>query len=302
MIMTPFSKTPAPRAADWGFSVTIGIGIIAEMGRSIITVTDRKVDFGSYGADRAVDKVHLLVAHHVGEHDDFCALWFALLAGDDVEYVEPIVIRAKELLNHSSDHPASEIVDALDSAFAESIRKQIENKVLRKRGFTSKSFAETGKQKCPSSAYLTLCERIDRVKLNIKFLLGGYDVSNNAHLFEIDGENAPKCYDSLGMWAIGSGAYTALSCLSYYVNKFGALNRKSTEEALFFALGAKFMAESSGTVGRDTLAEIVTFDNVRTVGNKTVDSVREIWDSEASLRVPSDIENRIRELKKRDNW
>lgn len=301
MITPRTSKLPAPRAADWGFGVTIGIGAICEYGSEIVTITDRKVDFGGYGADRAVDKSSGFVCHR-REKYSMESIWFALAAGNDVEYVDPVLGRARELLNYSSVHPASEIANALDAAFGESLRKQIENKVLRKRGFTSESFAETGRQRCTPSVYMSLCDRIDRVKLSLKFLLCGYDRHQDAHLFEIDGENAPKCYDSLGMWAIGEGAYPAMSCLSYYVDKLGEFAIKSESEALFLALGAKFMAESAGTVGKETRAEIITFNNIRLVDEKTITSVREIWEKEAALRLPDNIKDRMQELKKRDKW
>jgi hypothetical protein len=293
-------RLPAPRPADWGFGVTIGIGVICGFGNSIVTITDKKVDFGSYAADHAVFKTNLLVGHLVGDEAD--RIWFTLIAGDDVEYSTPILDRTRELLDRHSIHPTEEIVDALDTAFGESISKQIENKVLRKRGFTTKTFTETGRQKCTPSVYFSLCERIDQVKIRLKFLLCGFDETKKPHMFEIDGENQPKCYDSIGMWAIGSGAYSAMSCMSYYVDQDDMFALLDPEEALFLALGAKFMAESSGLVGKQTLAEIITFDDFKIVPDQTIDSIRKIWKAEAALRVPNDLCNRIRQLRERDKW
>jgi hypothetical protein len=298
-MMDILSKLPAPRAADWGFGVTIGIGVMCDLGAHIVTVSDQKVDFGSYAADYAALKTIALVGN---EHDGgIDRIWHVLIAGNDTEYADPIIDRARKLLRYTSVHPVETIVEALDMAFAEATRKEIEHKVLTKRGFTAETFMETGRRKCGASVDLSRCQKIDQVKLSLKFLLCGFDEAKHPHLYEINGETQPKCYDSIGMWAIGSGAYSAMSCLSYYVNKDGTFYTRGPGAGLFFALGAKFMAESSGDVGTETFAEVHSYGDIWFVEDETVKGIRKIWEAEAALRVPSDLENRVSELRKKSS-
>src|SRR5208283_2723388 len=57
-------------------------------------------------------------------------------------------------------------------------------------------------------------------------------------------------FNSLGFWAIGSGAPAALSSLSFHISPKQLTVYSSVPEAVYFSLAAKFMAESVNDVGR----------------------------------------------------
>jgi 20S proteasome alpha/beta subunit len=108
-----------------------------------------------------------------------------------------------------------------------------------------------GKRKCAASLYQTLCNRIEKVNISLTFLVCGFDDEGSGHIYSVDGKDAPKCHDSVGMWAIGSGAHAALSSLAFHLNKAQLNLTTSVEKATYLAIAAKFMAESSSEVGKE---------------------------------------------------
>lgn len=286
MIGTLLSKLPAPKAADWGWKVTVAIGIICDNGKSVVSVTDQKVSFGdAFSADVIVVKDVPFYANH-----------FALVAGDDAEHAKPILNRAEKILLSLSPCPDSseEVAEAVDQAFAERLHKEISGKVLRKRGFNVESFRERGRQKCTPSAYLNLCERIDRTDISLKFLVCGFDEEGTAHIYLVDGKSAPKCYDAVGMWAIGSGDHAALACLAFHAERLHFAVHEPAEKAMYFALTAKFMSESSGAVGKSTFACVSSKGGLaRYILPSDIGKIRAMWEAEGCPRSPDSLTERM---------
>ncbi len=262
--------------------MTVCVAVLFDKRKGIVQVSDHKVSFGAaFSADnRALKDV------------PFFADYVALVAGDDVEHASPILKRAAAILfsREPYDYSIAAVASAVDEAFGERIQQEISSKVLRKRGFTVETFADKGRQKCTPSAYLALCSRIDQVRLSLKFLICGFD-DNQGHIWCVDGESAPKCYDDVGMWAIGSGAPAALSSLAFHSNRLDFGPFSDDAEAAYFAVASKFMAETSELVGE------ATFCVVRKKGEKPnyldVQDIRNIWEEEGRPRCPSNLGARI---------
>ncbi|MGC2698495.1 MAG: hypothetical protein WA738_22125 [Candidatus Angelobacter sp.] len=286
MIETLLAGLGEPCPADWGFNVSVGIALIADHRKTLITVTDAQVNFGTFSADYAALKNKPI-------HKN----WTVLIAGNDVEHADPILNRASDILRQSPPENPIDVANAVDEAFSERIHNEINNSILRKRGFDVDSFREKRKQKCTPSVYLSLCSRIDQVKISLKFLVCGFDGGGEAHIFLVDGEHAPKNYDRLGMWAIGSGAHSALSFLAFHADQ-GAFGDLTTNEGAYLALGAKFMAETSSDVGKKAafimIFENGTFSNRRSVPYPLITKMKEeIWIPEGMPRLPENIEERM---------
>lgn len=218
----------------------------------------------------------------------------ALIAGDDTEHVTPILERAQQLIYAGTTVKSpGDVADSVDQAFSERLKKEIEARILRKRGFTVESFLEKGKQKCTPSAYLALLNRIDQVSISLKFLICGFDEKGIGHIWGVDGKSAPANYDSVGMWAIGSGAHAALSSLAFHANQANLTIHKSKEEAVYFALAAKFMAESSDQVGKvGTFVSVIEASEAKPLEYMTFASLakaRSLWESQGAPRVPKDV-------------
>jgi len=288
MMGTLLSRLPAPRPADWGWNVSICIAVLCNRYKSFVLVSDYKASFGDFAADNMASKQTILFRGYS-----------VLFAGNDVEHAAPIIERAEEILFSSIEAAKqkkmptpSAVVNAVDQAYAEQIHSEINRRVLRKRGFDVESFRETGKRKCTASAYLALCSRIDQVNISLRFLVVGFDEAGNAHIYCVDGKSAPKCYDSIGMWAIGSGANAALSSLAFYMDKAQLNPFSSTETATYLALVARFMAESSNEVGSKATDVRIHHhgEGPRFVPYDRQMMIRELWEKEGAPRVPPNIE------------
>jgi 20S proteasome alpha/beta subunit len=279
MISHLLSKLPAPRAAELGFNMSVCIAILCEERKTIVTVSDLKVNFGDFSAEGIVVK-----------DIPFCAGNSILLAGDDMEYAAPILDRAKQIIG-AGYKPPNEVADAIDEAFRDQLQKQIENRVLRKRGFTAATFLDKGKQKCTPTVYLALCNRIEQVSIKLKFLVCGFDENKIGHIYLVDGENAPANYDSVGMWAIGSGAHAALSTLAYFANRLDITVNKSAGEATYFGMTAKYMAESSDQVGKKEpfVCVVDASRKGKYINYRDLVKIRQLWEQDGAPRVPDNL-------------
>jgi len=275
-----------PRLADWGLSVTVCIGALCEKNEKIVVVSDNKVSFGDFSADMAVFKM-----------DVFFARWMAMFAGDDIEHIPFVLERASSLLSavrrrKKATVSPSQVANAIQRAYEEQLEAQIEAKVLRRHGFSAKSFMEDGKRKCTASVYNGLCAKIANIKLSLKFLMVGFDAKNKGHLIVGGGEEAPKDYTSLGFIAIGSGANAALSSLLFHRERQHISTTVSEQRCVYVTCAAKYMAESATDVGRKaTTVGILSVDGVRSVIEEY--KIRHIWEEEGAPRLPPDLDSRI---------
>ena len=288
MVIHLLSKLPAPRPADWGWNVSVCIAVLCNRYKSFVIVSDYKASFGDFASDNMASKQSILFKGYS-----------ILFAGNDVDHAVPIIERAEEILFSSLESATKKkmptptvVAGAVDQAYAERIHSEINTRILRKRGFDVESFRETGKRKCTASAYLALCSRIDHVNISLNFLVVGFAEGGDAHIYCVDGRSAPKCYDSIGMWAIGSGANAALSTLAFYADKSKLNPFVSTETATYLAIVAKFMAESSNEVGREATDVHIHHHGQSPlyVPYKRLMMIRELWEKEGAPRIPSNID------------
>jgi hypothetical protein len=285
------SKLPAPGTADWGFDVSVGIVVMQQ--KEIVCISDMKATFADFSADHAAVKAIRVYRN-----------WFVVYAGNDVEYA-PVILSDMRSLLGKDDPPfksAKQVRTALHDAYWVTIHRQIENRVLRKLKFSTDSFRDTGSKKCTATVYNNLCAKIDRVELSLQFLLYGFSENGHPHIFLVDGSNEPKCYDEIGVWAIGSGAHAALSSLAFHINR-KELDKfdQQTERAVYFACEAKFMAESSGHVGKDAAVLTIhrakdTPTEVRFLLEKEIAAIKDIWNAEGAPRIPPNVQGQLAPL------
>ncbi len=289
--------------------MSVCIAVLCNSRKDIVTVSDYKVGFGDFSADNLASKRH----HGVwaGSH--------VLFAGNDIEHVLPILDRAAQILHSQNEitllklkrrlesakskkavpGPVNstlasyiEVVYAIDQAYGERLQGEITKKVLRKRGFDVNTFRDTGKEKYTPTAYLALLNRIDQIKISLKFIVCGFDKDGDGHIYSVDGESSPKCYDPIGMWAIGSGAHAALSSLAFHGNQAALNVWTSTERAAYFAIAAKFMAESSSEVGVGATDVYINQEGGKMLRIPVRDIViiRKLWEEQGAPRVPENLD------------
>ena len=162
--------------------------------------------------------------------------------------------------------------------------------VLAPFGITMDEFLAKGRKQFTISMFQSLCERIIATELKCDFLLFGYDNDRNPHIVHLTGNGADYVYDKPGFWAIGSGAYSALSML------FFRQQNVLTElpETFYHACEAKFMAESAIGVGKATFPYVLIpgQDPLR-FDPGLIFQVRAAWEIKAKPKMPTEILNVI---------
>lgn len=287
----PWNTLPTIRPANSGWKMSIGIALQCENRDAFACLTDQKTTFGDFSADHAALKAGILFQD-----------WTVLFAGNDVEHSDFVIDEARDVVSAIAKNrvpKVSEVVEALDDAYWHRIHGDIERKVLKKRKFTIDSFRETGKQKCTASVYNSLCAGIEKIEISLKLLLCGFDDRGKARIFGIDGRGAPVCYDSVGMWAIGSGAHAALSSLAFQVDKERlSIYSTTVEDAIYFVSEAKFMSESSGEVGRESALLTIHRKGQKPsfLFSDDLKPVKDRWFADGAPKVPDGIAQEIGEI------
>ncbi len=248
-------------------------------------VSDSKAAFGEFSADKAVQKnVPLL-----GQYAVMCA-------GTDASRAPTILNRVRRTFKGREPQvPIDDLADTLHFECKAERDRITEAKVLNKHGYDSQTFRDRGKQLCTSAVFFDIHAAMAQVSLSLNFLIAGFDQEGAAHIRFTNYETPPEDYDSLGFYAIGTGAHTALSSLSHAVEHLGFSRWRPIEEILYHVMAAKFMAESATDVGKDTLVvvtghkERIRFLNV--FGSE--DYIRSSWENHGAPRLPEGIGNAI---------
>jgi hypothetical protein len=229
---------PRTKLADLGFIVSVGIVLLSESRKAIVSISDRKVTLSDLSADYAAIKSSRL----------FSRCW-VIEVGNDAEYAVPILGEASAgMLDKFGRgkiiHPAV-VAQTLHETYIKHQQRQIEAAVLAKYGWTVDSFRRHGKKLCTETVYNGLCSKIEKQNISLEFIVNGFDDKGDGHIFVVDGRDTPRCYNRFGVWAVGSGSRSALAALTFRINSQQFDVHSSTaEEAAFFACEAKFMAES----------------------------------------------------------
>jgi len=270
--------------------MSICVSLACDRGKTLITVSDQKVSFGDFAADNIALKEYPLFKAATVQ-----------FAGNDVDHALPILRRAREKLKTANKPNAQphDIAVIIDEAYREELQGEITRKLLRKRGFNIETFVEKGKAKMTPSAYLNLCSKIDQVSFSLKFLVSGFSPeTGKARIFCIDGESNPKNYDNVGMWAIGSGAHAALSFLAYHAERLHFTQFSSVQEALYFAVASKFMAETSSEVGREDTFVCIWGHEKQLIYPSWDDLtfIKKLWEEKGAPRAPESLEKRMAQL------
>ncbi len=283
--LTPSVREMHP--ADWGFKVSVCIAVLCEQRTKVVCVTDQRVSFGDFSAEYATFKNEPILPN-----------WVVLFAGNDVEHADPIIRAAREnlmamLTKLKRRLRPDEVAQVLDDAYSEQLQAHIENKILRKHRFDSQSFQRLGKQRCTPEVYARTWDRIDKEELSLAFLACGFDEKGRGHIWLVTGNGAPVSYDSIGLWAIGTGAPSAMNSLSFHVSRQELATHSPVHRAVYTALSAKFMAESASDVGKSTFVVVLTNDAnkpLEYVSDGGVDTIRKLWEKRGTPRVPKAID------------
>jgi 20S proteasome alpha/beta subunit len=272
--------------------MTVCIAAIAGDGNSICLVTDSKASFGTFSADKAARKQVPLIYHYA-----------VLFAGNDAAYAVPVIERAKKRLSVEGQ-PTVSSADEISECIFEECQKErdrlTEAEILRPHGYDWATFRQQGKDLCTDAVFYDIHTALQKRTLSLDFIIAGFDNKNQAHIRFTNCTTPPEDYDSIGFWAIGTGAQAALSSLAQAVEYLSMSRFSDAETVLYHTLAAKFMAESARDVGRDT-TELITLASgesglrfLNPFGG--VDYIRKRWEKEGAPKTPRNISRDMADL------
>jgi len=264
--------------------MTLCVAGIAANRSAIIAVSDRRLTYGDLAADVAT--VEKAIALH--------GAWVAMFAGNDIGNVTPITDRVRLKLSEIAAQGGAvtriDVARECRGAFRAQRRTLIEERVLAPYDLTVRDFQQRGFKELGPRAFDELRHDVETTKVDCEFLVCGFSDDGSPQIFVIS-DVGLSYYEKIGYWAIGSGAWSALSSLAF--RKFHL--DMPFEEALYQVLESKFMADTSvPSVGQGTYTLVIRRDGrIGQVEGHEVERVRRIWQEEGQPRTPSDLKSRM---------
>jgi hypothetical protein len=267
--------------------MTVCIASIAAREHSICLVTDSKASFGSFSADGAVQKRIPLIYHYA-----------VLVAGNDASHAGIVINRVKKRL--TGGQPVTEADEISQCIFEECQEERdriAEAEILKPHGFDLETFRSKGSTLCTDSVFYDIHAELQKNTLSLDFIIAGFDSKDIGHIRFTNCTTPPQDYDSIGFWAIGTGAQAALASLSHTVEHMGVFRWSDSEEVLYHTLAAKFMAESARDVGKETDAIIMLPSGENAIkflhpfGG--IEYVRNLWEKEGAPKKPKNLQDRM---------
>lgn len=270
-----------PQPADWGFGMTICIGALCEREECVVAVSDELITLDDVaGEGLALKNFHLLPN------------WSALFAADDVGHIPFILSRAQEILKGPAGYAgrAEDLANAVSLAYEEQLDREINAQLLTPLGLTRKELLGNRATHIPPTTLDSLIRQTGRIRLGCEFLLVGLDEREDGHLILVTGDSAPRSLNSVGFWAIGSGAPSAISSLSFHADH-GRFNRfMRLSECIYHLCEAKFIAEANRGVGKKTFVSIFQRGHTpRIIQTPGTERIRRAWERYGAPRRPKKI-------------
>lgn len=246
----------------------------------IVLVSDRKVAFGQFSADKAISKDIPFIYRHA-----------VLIAGNDVSRAGSVLQRARRSLSQNKKPNMDEVAETIFESCKAEWDRIAHATVLHKHGYTYEAFTKNGKSMCTDAVFYDIHSELRQVALSLDFLIVGFDGEDTAHIRFVNVDTPPEDYDSLGFWTIGSGKHEALASLSHAVEYLGLNRHCEIGEYIYHLLAAKFMAESAQDVGKDTNVVVLGPTEVTILYHAAggIDHVRGEWRKSGAPKVPRQI-------------
>jgi len=253
--------------------MTVCIAAVFEDSNRIIAVTDSRISSDEQSAE-GVAKLFFLPRKR----------WAVMFAGD-VRSATSLVERIRADMPREHDLNVDAFIQICETAYRTELLKGVETEILLPFGMSRHEFLTTGRQCFGDQRFDNLVERISQASLGVELLCAGFDDRGYPHLLEVTAAGAIVRCSHLPFHAIGSGALMALTSL--YPLRIAS----ETYEALIYrCCAAKFAAESSPGVGRETT--VYTFgpqsDSIRHVMSGRLDPLRDVWMSLGQPPVPTE--------------
>ena len=270
-----------------GDSMSVCIAAISEGASDcdIIAIVDRKASSGDFSNEDATTKSLWLGS-----------AWLVLFAGNDITPAVPIIGYANTLLKGKAN-TLSNVVLALEESYQECLSNYCYATVLGRWTFQNiEDFRKTGRKQLGADVFDSLCDKIDRTKLQITFLVCGLDDKGKPHLLTVRNPGIAAIHDIPGYYAIGNGALAAMTLLSFFRQSVIC----SLEQTIYNVFTAKLMAETASDVGDQPYFWRLNKNRLaiptHLVPQETFDEVKKAWNSSGKPLVPDGILTAIKNI------
>jgi 20S proteasome alpha/beta subunit len=225
--------------------MTICLAAICDANKTIVSVSDMKISTGEFSADATSRKVEIIDNN-----------WVVMFSGNDISPFVPIV---NPVFNAISGQQVT--LDLMTSEFVKSYQRYVVNRitseVLSPYDLTMKEFREDGLAQFGEPIFTDFTRKLDEAKarIDIMFLVFGFDYEGHPHIFTVSSPGVYSCYDTPGFCAVGSGANVALGMM--FFQNFAIV--ESCGDAIYKGCVSKFMAESGSDIGLTTFVTVSKF-------------------------------------------
>jgi 20S proteasome alpha/beta subunit len=223
----------------WRKWMTCCVATLCDEGESIVLVSDRMIGTSMIESEPQINKV--IVLHKT---------WRVMLAGNDIAPALPIIENARAILVGTVPS-LKEVCDAVYQSYQVERAKLVEAIYLAPRGWTLKDFNSPKASILPESLREEIGTKIAAKKVEVGFIVAGFDDKGRGHIFSIDDyeeRGKPRIQDLPGYHAIGSGADAAGYMMAY--REVSA--KLPLRLALYYAVEGKYFGEQASGVGTKT--------------------------------------------------
>ena len=261
--------------SDWGMGMTVCVAATCENSRTIVMASDRLLSWGYTSSDTVLKFVRLHYPY-----------WIAMMAGDDLTRVEEVVADVREALSpHKNSPSVAQARSALRDAWRNAQNEIGAAAVLNPFQLDVPTFVRDGKRKFGEAKFFDLATQLAHAsKVECLLLACGFDDTKRPALLVCDDESGCRDFSRAGYVAIGSGQSQALASLAFHDYD----SMCSLEQAVYHVCVAKFMAEKSVGVGKDTMVLCMNQEGqTKWIFRTAVRFIRTLWEQEGRPRIPT---------------
>lgn len=244
--------------------MTLCIAALCENRKTLIIMADKMLGIGFIEAELAIEKI-------IQIHQN----WWVMIAGNDITPVFDILDWSKKRLAEEEECNVDKIMQVLSANYQKKRLDSAEAEYLKTRGWSMEKFVAEGNNGLPPVVFQEIDRQIQRYKLEISLLVGGFDEEGVGHIFSVDNPGVTRRHDIPGYYAIGNGMFGALYFMYY---RELSIPMKATD-CLYYMYEGKNFGYEAGGIGDDTDCIIVRHNKPELrLDDKAISTLDQMWE------------------------
>ena len=273
----PRRVNPSP----WRRKMTVCVAGICDNGSTLVAACDTMLTF--YAPYTSIDSAGYKL--HVVGNDN----WLAMHTGTMAD-AEAVMI---EVWKRIGDKFSAQAIGETFLESHEAVRRsRAETRYLSVFGLTMDSLLKTGRKAFGKKGVAEIQRRIQQVKVDLTTVIVGFEPTGVANLLSVSGEGIEHLTHD-GSVAIGAGYENASVVLRHLKYR----REEPFERAAYIISAAKILAQSSPTVGTDTiLLRRRRGEEWEPLAPGQFAILQELWEDRGKLKIPDGAEGIVRNL------